>query len=130
MNPRRRPPLAAALALAALLTATVVADDVTEMSNAYALGKQLESQGDYAGALQAHERSMVLAARAFGPQSKQVGMALHNMAEVHSARYEYAQAEALHKRIIAITEARLGRNHVEVAYALSHLADHYQATAQ
>ena len=133
MRPQRILRLQAfALALAAgwFASAAPAADDITEMSNAYEHAMLLEKQGDFAGALKYHERSLAFAARAFGPQSKQVGMAMHNMAKVYSATYQYSQAETLYHRIIGLTEARLGKNHHEVAYALVHLADLYQDTAQ
>jgi hypothetical protein len=47
---------------------------------------------------------------------------MNNLGELYRAEGQYAKAEALHKRSLAIWDKTLGRDHVDVAASLNNLA--------
>ena len=51
---------------------------------------------------------------------------LNNLALLHKAKGDYASAELLHKRSLAISEKALGPEHPWVARSLSNLAGLYR----
>jgi tetratricopeptide (TPR) repeat protein len=57
-----------------------------------------------------------------------VATSLNNLAELYRAQGQYAQAEPLYKRSLAITEKALGPDHPDVATILNNLAELYRAT--
>ena len=54
---------------------------------------------------------------------------LNNLAELYQAQGQYAQAEPLFKRSLAIQEKALGPDHPDVATSLNNLAGLYDAKA-
>src|SRR5690606_26771737 len=57
-----------------------------------------------------------------GPDHPTMATALGNLARVHYAEEDYAGAQALHERALAISEAALSPNHPDVATGLNNLA--------
>ena len=57
-------------------------------------------------------------------------MSLNNLAELYRTQGQYAQAEPLYKRALAIQEKALGANHPEVATSLNNLALLYRKTGR
>ena len=55
---------------------------------------------------------------------------LNNLAELYHAQGQYAQAEPLYKRALAIREKALGPDHPDVATSLNNLAALYRAQGQ
>ncbi len=53
---------------------------------------------------------------------------LNNLAALYHAQVQYAEAELLHKRSLAISEKALGPDHPDVATSLENLAALYRAT--
>ena len=52
---------------------------------------------------------------------------LNNQAELYKEQGRYADAEPLYKRLLAIREKALGRDHPDVMQSLNNLADLYSA---
>ena len=53
---------------------------------------------------------------------------LNNLALLYSDSGDYARAEPLYKRLLAIREKALGPDHPDVATSLNNLAELYRAT--
>jgi len=66
-------------------------------------------------------------AEQFGPEDPRLATTLNSLAEVHRAQGRLEEAEALHKRALAIIEKALGPEHPDVATSLNNLADLYRA---
>jgi tetratricopeptide (TPR) repeat protein len=57
-----------------------------------------------------------------------VATSLNNLARVYKAQGDYAKAEPLYKRSLAIREKALGPDHPDVATSLENLASLYRAS--
>ena len=66
--------------------------------------------------------------KALGPDHPNVATSLNNLAELYRTQGQYAQAEPLYKRSLAIVEKALGPNHPNVATSLENLAVLYRVT--
>jgi len=62
----------------------------------------------------------------FGSLDARLASSLNNLAEVYHAQKNYAAAEPLHKRALAIREKVLGPEHLDVSVSLNNLAGLYQ----
>ena len=62
------------------------------------------------------------AAETLGPDHPSVATSLNNLAELYRVQGQYAQAEPLYKRSLAIREKALGPDHPDVADSLNQLA--------
>ena len=83
-------------------------------------------QADYAEA----EKLLLAAlkeAEKFGEQDPRLATNLNNLAGLYYAQGNYAQAEPLYQRALAIWEKALGPEHPDVATSLSNLAALYDA---
>jgi tetratricopeptide (TPR) repeat protein len=58
---------------------------------------------------------MAIREKALGPDHPDVAASLNNLAELYRAQGQYAQAEPLYKRSLAIVEKALGPDHPNVA---------------
>ena len=65
---------------------------------------------------------------ALGPAHPEVATILTNLALLYQDQGQYAAAEPLYKRALAIEEKALGPDHPEVATTLNNLASLYRAT--
>jgi hypothetical protein len=65
---------------------------------------------------------------ALGPDHPDVATSLNNVAGLYCTQRQYAQAEPLYKRSLAIMEKTLGPDHPEVAQSLENLAALYRKT--
>ncbi len=65
-------------------------------------------------------------AEKFGEQDPRLATSLNNMAELYRIRGEYAEAELLIQRALAIREKALGPEHPYVAPSLNNLAALYR----
>src|SRR2546426_7329710 len=63
-----------------------------------------------------------------GPDHPSGATSLNNLAGLYRAQGQYAQAEPLYKRSLAIWEKALGPDHSSVATSLENLAALYRAT--
>ncbi len=88
-------------------------------TKAYQQGNYPEAEKQLAAA--------VKEAKGFGPQDPRLAKSLNSLAGFYQARGEYAEAEPLYKRALAIVERALGPEHPNVATALSDLAGLYYA---
>ncbi len=57
-----------------------------------------------------------------------MALSLNFLADIYRAQGQYAQAEPLYKRALAIVEKALGPDHPSVAASLENLAALYRAT--
>ena len=62
-----------------------------------------------------------MAGKALGPDHPDVAANLNNLAALYYAQGDYAQAEPLFKRALAIRERALGPDHPDVATSLNNL---------
>ena len=62
----------------------------------------------------------------FGSLDARLAANLNNLAEVYHTQKNYAAAEPLHKRALAIRETVLGPEHLDVSVSLNNLAGLYQ----
>ena len=63
-----------------------------------------------------------------GPDHPDVAISLNNLAGLYQHQGNYAKAEPLYKRSLAIFETALGHDHLNVATSLENLAGLYRAT--
>ncbi|MFN3918930.1 MAG: tetratricopeptide repeat protein, partial [Methylohalobius sp.] len=63
-----------------------------------------------------------------GPNHPDVATSLNNLAALYKAQGDYAKAEPLYKRALAIWEKAFGPDHPNVATLLENLAGLYRAT--
>ncbi|MBO0237246.1 tetratricopeptide repeat protein, partial [Vibrio parahaemolyticus] len=68
--------------------------------------------------------------KALGPDHPNVAMSLNSLAGLYDAQGQYALAEPLYKRSLAIREKALGPDHPNVAMSLNNLAGLYGAQGQ
>jgi tetratricopeptide (TPR) repeat protein len=73
------------------------------------------------------KRSLAILEKALGPDHPDVAMSLNNLAALHEAQGQYAQAEPLLKRSLAIREKAIGPDHPDVAVSLNNLGELYRA---
>jgi tetratricopeptide (TPR) repeat protein len=66
--------------------------------------------------------------KTLGPDHPDVATSLNNLAQLYETQGQYAQAEPLFKRSLAISEKALGPDHPDVAQRLENLAALYRAT--
>ena len=59
-----------------------------------------------------------------------MAQSLNNLALLYDNQGQYAQAEPLYKRSLAIREKALGRGHPDVATSLENIADLYKKTGR
>ena len=81
-------------------------------------------EGDYAEARKQFERA-VKTAEAFGSEDPRLATSLNGLAETYRAQGRYAEAEPLHKRVLAIREKALGLGHPNIVQSLNNLAGLY-----
>ena len=92
-------------------------------------GLEAYQQGDYAEA-EKQWMAAVRKAEAFEPQDPRLATSLNNLAELYHTQGQYAQAEPLYKRALAIYEKALGPDHPSVATSLENYADLLQKTGR
>jgi tetratricopeptide (TPR) repeat protein len=61
--------------------------------------------------------------KALGPDHPHVATSLNNLAGLYYAQGQYAQAELLYQRALAILEKALGAEHPHIAIALENYAE-------
>jgi len=64
------------------------------------------------------------------PTHPDVAISLNNLAALYEDQGDYAKAEPLYRRSLAIREKALGPNHPDVATSLENLAALYRATGR
>ena len=107
--------LAGVLCLA-LLPPTTYAQD-TKWEKSTAAGTKAYQQGDYVEA-EKQFKTAISEAGKFGEQDQRLAASLNNLAELYRTQGNYAQAEPLYKRSLAIYEKALGPEHPDVAMSL------------
>src|SRR5689334_17613367 len=90
-------------------------DELTEA------GRQAVARGDLAAATAAH-RGALEEAEATAPDSARVASSLASLGQVRYQAKDYAEAEALFSRAVALREKLLGAEHPNVAQTLNNLA--------
>ena len=90
-------------------------------------GETAFQRGDYRGAA-ASFTAALKEAEAFGETDPRFAPTLNNLATLYYTQGQYAQAEPLYKRSLAIREKALGPEHPDVATSLNNLAGLYRAT--
>ena len=88
-------------------------------------GDQAREQNQHAKALKLYTLAIEEAEK-FGPTDPRLALSLNNLAMVYCAQSEYAKAEPLYKRSLAIDEKALGPDHPSVARDLNNLAELYR----
>jgi tetratricopeptide (TPR) repeat protein len=86
----------------------------------------LSRAGKYAEAAALAQGQVENLEKKFGPNNRDVGAALNNLAQVYRSQGRDGEAEPLLKRAIAILEKTVGLDSPEIAAALSNLAALYQ----
>ena len=89
----------------------------------------LYRQGHYDRAIVVAKKALQVAEQAGGPDHPDVAQSLNNLAELYQTQGQYAQAEPLYKRSLAIWKA-LGPDHPDVATSLNNLAVLYDTQGQ
>ncbi len=78
------------------------------------LGALHHERDDYTAAEAAYQRSLVISARALGPEHPDSALTLSNLGAAQQERGEFAAAEASFLRAIAVLGATLGREHPDL----------------
>jgi tetratricopeptide (TPR) repeat protein len=86
------------------------------------LGGYLWQCGDYPAALALYERNLQLRKKHYGPQHRNMAIALSNLGQLLADMGQSVEAEAHTRRALAIFEAEFDFDHQEVAIRLSNLA--------
>jgi CHAT domain-containing protein/tetratricopeptide (TPR) repeat protein len=94
----------------------------TDLNTIYKRIGELYDAGDYPAALAEAERYEAAVKARFGVNRADYGAALNNLGMVYEAQGNYADAEGLYKRALAIYEKARGAEHPDVAQVLNHLA--------
>ncbi len=89
---------------------------------AYQQGRYTDAETSWLAALEQ--------AKKFGDEDTRLATSLNNLAELYDTQGQYAQAEALYKRSLAIREKALGPEHPSVATSLNNLALLYHTQGQ
>lgn len=87
---------------------------------------ELSRAGKYAEAAALAQGQVESLEKKLGPNNRDVGAALNNLAQVYGSQGKDADAEPLFKRSIAILEKTVGLDSPEIASALNNLAALYQ----
>jgi CHAT domain-containing protein/tetratricopeptide (TPR) repeat protein len=87
---------------------------------------KLYRAGKYVEATKIAERLLAIVEKALGPEHRDVGTALNNLAELYRDQGRYAEAEPLFRRSLAIYEKALGPEHRDVGASLNNLAELYR----
>jgi CHAT domain-containing protein/Tfp pilus assembly protein PilF len=111
-------------ALVAVAPLAAQQDDLNAISKRLS---ELQSAGNYAGALVEAQKAEALVRARFGVAHANYGVALYNMASINRSQGKYAEADELFKHALGIYEKALGANRVETADALNSLASVYWA---
>ena len=90
-------------------------------------GNQAKDQGQYAKALKLYTLALEEAEK-FGPTDPRLATSLNNLAHLYHTQGDYAKAEPLFKRALAIMEKALGPDHPSVATSLENYAALLRAT--
>ena len=90
-------------------------------------GNQARKQGQYAKALKLYTLALEEAEK-FGPTDPRLATSLNNLALLYKTQGDYAKAEPLYKRSLAIVEKALGPDHPSVATSLENYAKLLRAT--
>ena len=90
-------------------------------------GNQAKEQGQYAKALKLYTLGLEEAEK-FGPTDPRLAASLNNLAGLYDTQGDYAKAEPLYKRSLAIDEKALGPDHPNVAISLENYAVLLRAT--
>lgn len=80
-----------------------------------------EQHAQYDKALRLYKLALEEAEK-FGPTDQRLATSLNNLAELYRTQGDYARAEPLCKRSLAITEKALGPDHPDVATSLENYA--------
>ncbi len=83
---------------------------------------QLNKQGRYQEAIQYAKELVPAGEEVFGKGHPNVAIFMNNLAELYRALGDYAKAEPLYKRSLAIYEKVLGPEHPQEALGLNNLA--------
>ena len=93
----------------------------TNWENQVTAGRQAYDQGHYAEAKQ-YWKAALKEAETFGVDDTRFATSLNNLAVLYLAQGQYAQAEPLYQRSLAIWEKTLGPEHPDVATSLENYA--------
>ncbi len=85
-------------------------------------GDAAYQQGNYAEAVKQTKAALSLA-EAFGPNDPRLAQTLNNLAFLYETQGNYAEAEPLFKRALAMREKVLGPTHPDVATTLEDYAE-------
>ncbi len=91
-----------------------VVDEGSTWEAQIAAGSKAFQRGDYPEAERQFEPALKTA-EGFGPQDPRLARSLNNLALLYYAQGDYAEAEPLYKRALAISEKALGRDHSPIA---------------
>ena len=105
------------------------ASSPTDWENQNTAGQQAYEQGHYAEAEQ-YFKAALKEAETFGVYDIRLATSLNNLAMLYRTLGQYAQAESLYQRSLAIWEKTRGPEHPDVAASLNNLALLYQAQGQ
>src|SRR5262245_7042237 len=81
----------------------------------------LQDKGAYAEALKRFEEALAMAS-SIHPEHLTTAALMNDTANVYADLAQYTKAEQLYRRSLAIREAQLGKNHLDVAESLRSLA--------
>ncbi len=127
-SPSGRGPLAVLVLLWAAPTAPCLAQ--ATLWDVYITdGNQAQDQGQYAKALKLYTLALEEAEK-FGPTDPRLATSLNNLALLYDTQGDYAKAEPLYRRSLAIREKALGPDHPDVATSLENYALLLRATAR
>ncbi len=91
------------------------------------VGNSLSGMGQYAEAVEAHERVLTIRERMYGPTSAQAADSLNNIGNAKLRQGHYAEAEDYMARAAGIQQQLKGNNSREFVFVLNNLGVVYQA---
>jgi CHAT domain-containing protein/Tfp pilus assembly protein PilF len=87
---------------------------------------ELQEQGKYDEALPLALQALHLAEKTWGSEHLNVAASLNKLAALHASKADFAQAESLFQRSLAIHKGNLGPDHLDVGKVLGSLANLYR----
>src|SRR5262249_7851265 len=116
-------------ALILLFPPQVLAQDANLVNDAIRQGAALIQKGNYAGALPLIQKAKMLAPGAYGPNTKDTAIILHQIAFLFDAAGQYDEAVALYQRSLKIKKVRLAADDPSIVLTLTDLGLVHQSLA-
>lgn len=104
--------------------------ELTEWEKLSAEGVACFNSGDYAAALELHQKALALAEKTMGTANTNTATSLNNLAEVYRLQRQYDKAEPLQIRALEIRKKQLGLENPDTATSMINLGLIYRARGE